>query len=338
MGAQSFAADPSPDKLQKILADKPDNILARVQLAEIRLGEKKYGEVIELLNSYTDQLRGSGFRVLAFAYGSMGDHSNEVRVLKIVADKEPENFEWHLLLAQAHLKQAALISEPTESRNTITSAIQELRKVLKIKPGFKVAFDLLLKTFLEQKNHNEARELIAEGLDKFGGRPDLYRELCRLNAIDGFLPQALQACTQSIELSPNYPDHYVFLVQVLMDQKEAVSAEKKIVYAAKKFPKSEFVQWAAGKLFLKKQNYPVATRYFETAIRVKPDSSRGQIGLAEALYESGREAEALPHYEIACKADPSTADDFLTAGGRLKQGKNPSLGQKYMSAAYKCRP
>lgn len=325
--------------LEQKLNSNPNDIVSRVKLAEVHLNNNEFQKTVDLLNAYTDQLPKSGFRVLAFAYSNLKKFDDEVRVLNIITARDEENHEWHMLLGQAYLKQAASLKNVNDegSARNLTLGIQQLRKTLKLQPKFKPAFDLLLKTFIEQKSNNEARELLLEGVRVFGERPELFRELCRIDSNDGFLVQAVTNCKKSIELSPRYPDHYVFLVQALYDQKEELKAEKQVVAAAKKFPRSEYVQWAAGTLFLRKKNFPVAARYFQVAATLDPKSGRAQFGLAQALFESGRETEALEPFIKACKADRFTVDTFLAAGGRLKQAGKAELGSKYVQAASNCR-
>lgn len=330
-------AAPSVEQLEKQIQLDPDNIKVRTQLAEIHVAKGQFDKATELLNAYTDQLTAAGFRALAFSYSNLKKYEDEVRVLNIVASKDEENHEWHMLLGQAYLKQASATTDPTRNQLLITKSIQQLRMALKVQKKYKPAYDLLLKTFIQQKAHNEARELITEGINTFGPRPELYRELCRIDSNDGFLVQAVDNCTESIKISPRYPDHYVYLIQALHDQKEAVRAERNAISAAKKFPNSEFVQWAAGMMFFRKKNYPVAARYFQQAVKALPDSGRARYGLAQALYESGREKDALEHFIKACKLEPSSMDTFLSSGSRLKQGGNTELGNKYIQAANTCR-
>jgi tetratricopeptide (TPR) repeat protein len=326
--------------LEKKIQGNPDNIAARVKLAEVHLNEGQFAKAAELLDPYTDQLPGSGFRALAFAYSSLKKYDDEVRVLSIIAKKEEDIHEWHMLLGQAYIKQSSINvnGDQEKYQRLLTQGIKELRQTLKLQPKYKPAFDLLLKTFIAQKANNEARELLTEGINSFGERPELFRELCRIDSNDGFLVQAVTNCSKSISISPNYPDHYVFLIQALSDQKEDLKAERQAVSAAKRFPKAEFVQWAAGMHFLRKKNYPVAARYFQTAVNIDPASGRAQFGLAQALFEAGKEKEALDHFVKACAANKATVDTFLSCGSRLKQRGDTELSTKYTQAAYLCKP
>lgn len=326
----------SASDLEASLQKKPSDMRTRLQLATLYSNENRTDRVIELLNPYTDQLTSNGFLLLAASYNSKGDHANEVRVLNLISNRDEENYQWHMLLAQAYVKQSATKVTEEERTKIITAAVQRYRRVLQLRPKYQLAFNELLKIFFEQRSNNEARELLTEGITIFGKRPELYRELCRLDSQDGFLVQAVSNCTDSIKLSPDFPDHYVYLIQALHDQKEDQRAEREIVRAAKKFPKSEFVQWAAGTVYLRKKNFPVSARYFDAAVNAKPDSIRAHFGLAQALFESGQEAASLEHYIKACKGDASSVDAFYAATGKLKQ-RSHALAPKFQSHANSCR-
>lgn len=322
--------------MESDLKKNPNRLSTRIRLANIYLKQKQYPKVIELLNAYTDQLPSPGFLALANAYSRKADYQNEVRVLTQLVEKESEDYQWRLLLGQALLKQASTQKDLLSKDKMGIAAVQQLRKAMQLEPNFKPAFDLLLNTLLHMKANNESRELLYEGISKFGERSELYRELCRLDANDGFLEQAVNNCRRGIKLAPNYPDNYVFLVQALTDQKEEQLAESDIVSAARKFKKSEFVQWAAGTLYFKKKIFPVAGRYFLAAVQADPKSGRSHFGLAQSQFEAGEEVKALDHFIKACHADHSTVDVFLAAGGRLKQKGNMELGNKYVSQANIC--
>ena len=327
-----------PAQLEADLAAHPDHMSARLQLAGIYIKQNEYDKVIALLNAYTDQLPADGFLALASSYSNKKDFTGEIRVLGLLVAKYEEDYRWHMLLAEAYLKAANVQPDPEKNADLTTNAIQQLRKILQNQPKYKPAFDRLLATLLTAKKHNEARELLTEGISKFGERPDLYRDLCRLNSTDGFLDEAVSACRDAIRLAPTFPDNYVYLVQSLHDQKEPMQAERTIVNAAKRFPKAEFVQWAAGTLFLRKKNFPVAARYFTAAVAADAKSNRAEFGLAQAMYESGDPLGSLNHYIKACAAgEQAVIDNFLAAGGKLKQSGNYKLGEQFVQKANTCR-
>jgi tetratricopeptide (TPR) repeat protein len=333
-----FAQQSAPE-LELDLQKHPDRLSVRLQLANIYLAQKQFDRVIALLNPYTDQLTNQGFLALGNAYSNKQDYTNEVRVLGLLVAKEDDNFQWHMLLGEAYLKQAS-VQKPADyekRKDFNTNAIQQFRRALHLSPKYKPAFNILLTTLLQQKAHNEAREVISEGINKFGDRPELYSELCRLDSNDGYLAQAVKSCRMAIKIAPDYPDNYVYMVQALYDQKEEQQAESDMVSAARKFGHSEFVQWAAGMIFLKKKNYAVSQRYFATALSADPKSGRSQFGLAQSLFESGDEKGSYEHFMKACAADPSTVDTFLAAGGRLKQKGNYQLGDKFVTSATSCK-
>jgi len=252
MSLSAYALGPS--EMEADLKANPGHLNTRIELANYYLKQKSFAKVVELLNAYTDQLNSSGFLALANAYSNRKEYLDEVRVLNLLTQKEPEDFHWHFLLGQAYLKEINIQGDITKKKDLVTSAIQSFRKALSIQPDYKPAFDVLLTTFLQQKNNNEARELIQDGISKYGARPELLHEICRLDSMDGFLDSALKSCREAIKLSPDFPDNYVFLIQALNDIKEEKKADADAVAAAKKFPKSEFVQWAAGTLFFKRNN------------------------------------------------------------------------------------
>jgi len=299
----------------------------RIQLASIYIKQNEFDKVIALLNAYTDQLPDEGYLALASAYSNKKDFTNEIRVLNLLVAKREDDYRWHMLLAEAYIKSASVQLTPEKNKDLVTSAIQQLRKVLGKQPKFKPAFDRLLDTLLINKLHNDARELLMEGIEKFGERAELYRDLCRLDSTDGFLVQSLNNCRDAIRLAPTFPDNYVYLVQSLHDQKDDQQAERTIVNAAKRFPNSEFVQWAAGTLFLRKKNFPVSERYFKAALTASPRATRSRFGLAQSLFETGSYNAALENYIAACASgEQPIIDNFLAAGGRLKQNGNYKLG------------
>lgn len=316
----------SIQELEAQLKKDPEQIKVREKLARAYLNQNLYDKLILLLNPYTEQISVPTKFDLASAYRGKGDSLNEVRVLKSITTTDEDIFEAHynLALAQLKLKNEA-------------DAIESLRKAITINPGFKPAHDTLLSIFIKADNRYEARETLQDMITRFGKRPELMNSLCRLLSIDGFNKQAIIDCQNAILASASFPDNYIYLAQSLKDAEQEGESEKTLLHAARKFAKSEFVQWATGQLYFRKQNFPVAQKYFDKATQADPKSSRALLGSAETSMELGQYQQSLDFFERACKIDPNLKDKILTAAAKLRQKKEDSWAKKMMQKSYLCK-
>ena len=311
----------------------------RLRQAMHEYESSRYDAVVALLNPYSEELNNSSLMLLASAYSRQTKYGDEVRVLRTLVSKNESSFEAQMLLGQALLKQMTFSKghEEEGKKKLGVQAIQAFRQCLKLNRGYRPAFEALLNALIDQHAPSDARELLTEGIEKFGHTAELMTELCRLDSSDGFVSQALKSCDEAIHLAPNHPDSYVYQAQSLFDGGDSQQAEHKLVTAAHRFPASEFVQWAAGTVFMKKKNYPVSARFFGEAVKADPNSSRAEFGYAQALYESGQESKALPFWAKACRLDPVTVTElFFTAGSKLRARGQDALAESYKETAFGC--
>jgi len=330
------AAQTAPE-LEKSLAANPDKIEVREQLARVYLKQKNWNKVIEHMNPHTDVASPRGYLLLATAYQENKDFGNVVRVIRLLSEKKPKDYQLRFMLGDALLKQAAQSKDIRDRQRLETEGIESFRGAIRMKKTFRPPYQALVNFFLASGLNHEAREQINDMLRVFGQKGDLHADLCRLYALDGFLPQAIRHCQRARQLTPEFAESYVYLAQAYFDQKEMEKAESTLIEAAKRFPKSEFVQYGAGQFFLKKNNFPVAMKYLKRAVAGNADSGRSQLALAHSLFESGLAAESLPHYTKACQIDSSTQGELLGAASRLRLKGNPSLAAKFSQAAGGCK-
>jgi tetratricopeptide (TPR) repeat protein len=336
-----FAAGPSkppskeaPKPVSKAVASAEG--LARVKAAMADYAKGDYQKVIDRLNPYSEELGNYGLLLLGNAYSKKLLYSDEVRVMHVLYGNNEESYEAQMLLAQALEKQSTITQNAETKVKLQKEAVTNYRNITKIRAKYKPAFDSMLALLIQMNAASEARDTIAEGIQLWGKRPELMKELCRLDSTDGYVAQALQSCREAIKLAPEFPDSYVYLSQSFFDQKENTDAEQALVGAARRFPASEFVQWSAGTVFMKKKNYPVAVRYYGQALKADPISSRSTFGYAQSLFESGKEKEALDYYRKACHMDPATVvEPFFAASAKLRL-KNSPMSQTYKEAAAGC--
>ena len=93
----------SPQEMEADILKNPDHLSTRIQLANIYLKQNQFDHVIQLLNSYTDQLPSQGYLALASSYSNKKDYFNEVRVLNLLTTKEDQDFHWRMLLRHVDL-------------------------------------------------------------------------------------------------------------------------------------------------------------------------------------------------------------------------------------------
>lgn len=336
-GLPSVAQTPSMAKLQIQLNKNPDNMTVRSQLAEQYYQKKNFNKVIELLNPYSEQIPIPSYLVLAGAYSELNKHDQEVRVLNIVVNKDKDNHQSHYILGNAYVQWEKQTEDLSRKKEIRTKAISSLRQSISLNKKFKPSYDLLLNLFIANGENYEARTLLNDMIQQFGKRPGFLNDKCRLLTLDGYLNQAVEECKKAILASKKYPDNYVYLAQAYFDKGEEKRSERMLKIAAKRFPKSEPAQWAAGEFYQKKKNYPVSNRYFGAAVKADPSSLRAHRSYATTLMEVDQPEKALKHFIAACKKNPNVRSDIATAAAKLRLKKNYSLSKKFMSAKYKCQ-
>lgn len=307
-----------------------------LKTAEQHFTNKNYKEVISVLADHTDKSNEDVFLMMAAAYSEMNEYDSELRILNQLATKDPKNYKWQMLIAQAHQKKALLLTDDMEKKRQETLAVSAYRQTLKLSPKFRPAFDNLLQIFMDRNENHEARELLMDGIQNFGERAQWLNELCELQALDGFLDPAVKTCEAAIRVSPNYPDNYVYLSQAFLDKQQEQKALKVAQFAGNKFTNSEFAQWAAGKVYLLTKNYEAARKYFERASKLQPVTRRSLEGLADALFQSGSPEEAYPKYQEACRQGAKRSEELHVKAAELRMKNKDSIGAKYRGLAENC--
>lgn len=313
--------------LEKKIADDPTNPKPRIQLAEeLKRQKGQEAKLIETLNPVADDLTLPSLLVLATAYRSQQNYRDEVRILQKAVDLAPKQHELHFKLGRAQL-----------NADTPVEAVASFRKAITLKRDHRDSYEALLSIFAKSGENYESRNVLKDMLKQFGKRPAIYSHLCRLDSLDGYLDAAVENCQLAIKLDPKKADNHVYFAQTLTDQKNETKAAKVLNQAAKKFPKSELVQWSVGQFYLRQNNYPIAAEFFGRALAADSASSRGQLGFAVANFEQKKYGEALKAFSIACEADEAAHEKLRESQGRLRALKENDWSQKYSQEVYDCK-
>ncbi len=331
------AVNPKFLKLEALLKENPDSLAHRELLAEEYFRAKQYDRVTSLLNPYTNVISTTALLNLASAFRAQKNYSSQVQVIRLVVRKDPESHQPHTILGHALLELAKNTRDPESQKKFQDEAIGSLRSSIRIRPDYKPAYDSLLNFFVENKNNYESRVLAQDMLKRFGQRPELLSELCRLYSTDNYLDQAIESCRAAIQSAPNSTDNHVYLALAYRDSKKESLAAQTLVKAAKKFPQSEFVQRSTGEYYFEQKNYPVAARYYQQAVVIEPKSAASHLGLAQSLFESEKIDESLPHFIKACELDSTKVSGILEAAAKVRQKGQTVLASKFSNGGYSCR-
>jgi tetratricopeptide (TPR) repeat protein len=256
---------------------------------------------------------------LAEAYVQTEDYLGALRTARMMIEKAPTKFRGFYYFGVA-----------ATGNNERDDAIQAFRQSIDLAPQHRPSYDGLLNIFKSKGNKYEARILLHDMVSRFGKKPELVSDLCRLYSEEGLLQDGLTFCKLAVKLNPRFPENHVYLAQNLLYSDQKANASRIFQTAARQFPDSEFVQYATGEYFLSEQNYPTAIRYLELSTKLAPQSFRGFISLAKAQYESDNHDGALISFGVACKLDKSketTTELRKNAIALRKRGKEKPAGE-----------
>ena len=298
--------------------------------------QKKYDEATRVLEPASEDLSKRGLYLLAESYGKNQDIVNEIRILNLINSKFSKEYKAYFKLGQANLKQAD-VKDPQKQVALQTQAVENFRKSIKANKGYRAAYEQLLKLFRALNNNYEIRTLVKEMIKRFGDRPQYYIELCRNFTEDKFPDQAKINCFKAIELAPSFPNNFVFLATTHIQLGDRKEAGKVISTAAKKFPKSELVNWFSGTFYLEEKNNVLAEFYFRNAIKTDPNSGRSYSGLAQALYNQKKYDESQKNFLKSCQIDKTFTEAYRVAAAELAQTNQFLLSRKFKSEIYKCK-
>lgn len=305
----------------------PSRLSLRKSLARALHQLKLYQLMVDHLMPYNDKLDRNTMLLLVDALENRNMHLEQVKLLKDLALKYPNNsrIQYKLGLAYYNYRDA-------------DNAVESLRKAIQLRPNFYPPYKTLLSLFKETQNIYESRELLKNTLAQFGETPKLLSELCELTYKDNLIDQGITVCSKAYGADVNNVDNLIYLGQLQMKSGMVAEGQDNILRAANKNYGNEFAQWAAGQIYLEKKNYHVALRYFKAAVKANSKSARARLGHALSLFALDKYEAALNEFKISCDYDKKlTKDPFRVAANKVKQAKNYDWTKPYDTAAKRCR-
>ena len=322
----SVYADPEASAENLVILEK-----AAVQNAK----QGQCAKTIESLLPQSDRVSPPSFQILARCLDIHKKHNDLYRILKSRSPTFKEDGKLLVTFANAIVKKSKIETDLIKQNQLNTEAIQVYRQAISVESSNISYYEALLTVLQENNSKYEARELLNEMISKFGEKPKYLAGLCYREAQDGFLVQARESCQKAIDKDPKDEKSRLAMVQVLLDQKEEVEALKLLDNTALRFTSNADVQFYAGQVYLKKNDYVVAKRYFQKAVALAPNKAMIHLLLGKVQIKLKEDQEALNHLIKACRLDSNTQNDFQLLSSEVRQRSSP-LAERFSSSSASC--
>ena len=291
-------------------------------------GEKllKNGQVDQALLEFKDANRPPNEPALiAIGKANMKkrDYLEAIRAFELALQMEPKKVENLVLAAQAYRASR----KPTEAAVRLRAAIQ-------LESDYRPAHRALVELF--ESSRYEKRIALEQMLTSFPKDPWAMSELCRTLSEDNFFEKAIQVCADAILLSPKNPDNQVFLGLMnkgSIHQKKGINM---LVATAKKYPKSELAQIAAGRAMDEIRNWEEAIRFYRAATQAAPKSSDGWISLAVAYSNAGSYKKSIETFLKACPMDTRAFTEVQRVQGLLRTQEIRPWAEEFRKLMDRC--
>lgn len=285
---------------------------------------RKYREITQLLWKNLDKLSRTDFIVLAKSHEKLNQPKDMVKVLNMLIAKNDKDAEAISLLGNANLLE-----------NKQNEAIDQYRQALEINPKYLPAYEELIKIYEERKNLYELRLIFQDMIKFIGDKAEYISELCRINYQDGIYEPAVKECNSAIQKNKMIPDNYVYLGLSYINMGNEDKGVKYLNAAAKKFKKTELVQYSYANYLMEHKDFLQAKNYFKLATEADIKSVRSWSGLANSLFELKQYQESYISFQRLCSLDRQKVSELRKVANILRNSKDPWSG-KFDQLADRC--
>jgi tetratricopeptide (TPR) repeat protein len=183
----------------------------------------------------------------------------------------------------------------------------------------------------------EARSRIEDVVKFHGSSAETRAWLCRLYSREHLLNKSAESCLVAVDADPGQADAYLFLATSFRDLEKPDKALITLKRAQARFPKLEPAFTLAGEIHLAEKRVDPAYSAFKRALSIDPNSSKANLGFAEAALLLGQYSEALKTYEHLCTIDKSNNREFRSAYIKLRSQRNQEWEAKFERALEDCQ-
>jgi tetratricopeptide (TPR) repeat protein len=299
---------PAKEIIDAVLADEPDYPEALLIRAGFRVQEAKYQDAVADVRTVLrkDPKNGRAMLLLARTHSLMGERVLAKDAYRRLIEADPKN-------ADAPRELAAL---ELGDRNA-TAAEQVMRDRIKAEPGDLDAANRLVEMLAARKAWSEA-EAEARRIDSLPESKGLGQfQLARLYRAQGKADESLAAFRAALGKNPESPLALDGLVTTLQSLGRGAEAQSVIEEYRRKFPEDLSVRYIEGTSFARGGNKAAAEQVFSEIVRDQPQAAMAWVALANVNRDDA--AKRIDAYKRGLAANPGNAELGLLLGSEYEQ-------------------
>ena len=273
------------------------------------------------------------------------------------------------LMAQRRTDVAVQMARIKLGQGDLVAAEAHAQRVLEADPQRAEAHLILGQIAAARSRLDKAQECLKRAVQLDPNLAEAYACLGLLHQRNGEREQSLQAFDRAVRVDPDHPSYRLGLAASHAAMNQRDQAEAVLTEAVERFEKEPELHEALGELYAMKQQYPQAMTHFRVAVALEKDNllarrskayvhywmgqySEALKGFKELVAEDhydpgsdvlatmadcemklGRPAEAVRHYEQACRAAPRDGNLHLMRGHcYLRLHNAQAAGEAYRKA------
>ena len=346
----------------RVIAQSPANVNARLQLARLALQERQGARALEhlhaiaesarlalpvrlltveayylvgdtraaerLVDSVDRELSGDPREAyaLAMALAKMGRYERAETLFRRVVETVPTDFATLYNLGLA----AAKAGHYERARSALTSALEQ-------RPGDPDCMLNLGQVYAALKQDTRAAELLVQAGQVAPGRADIPLALAHILEKAGLYGDAALAYDRHVVLRPDDAEARRDRALALANSGQSDKASAELEWYIQKQPKDPFGHYYLA-LVLQSTDANGARRHLTEALRVKPDLSQASLLRAGLLRDSGDLAAALAELRLALSRNPKDAELLEQLGVTYLALERPAEAEKALRSAWALAP
>lgn len=232
------------------------------------------------------------------------------------------------------VEQINLSADIDIQKKLYRQAKANLNKYLEAHPKDIESLEKLAEIYNHIGNYTDAKN-IYDDLIKLNPKKNYDDYLCQNAALNADHFSTMINCEKVIK--SNSKNYYADIYKGISFRNKELYAE-----AIKHFEKSytlqknEFASTCLGEAYFLIKNYEKSSLAYEESIKIKPDSKRAHLGLANALAKRNLHKDALEQYKSSCLLGLKPLTEMTEIANALKIQKN-NLANLYFDQIQNCR-